>query len=116
MFIHDGSMRHFQSLDVGIVFTAIPDDESTNLVRHVFGDLPDKEIDDYQLVFDAYTRHNGSIKHCSEELFLHKNTLQNRLNKIARVTGYNPRELADYTVLSIAFTLRSYLRSKTTRP
>ena len=116
MFTHDGSMRHFQSLDAGIVFTAIPDDESTNLVRHVFGDLPDREIDDYQLVFDAYTRHNGSIKHCSEELFLHKNTLQNRLNKIARVTGYNPRELADYTVLSIAFTLRSYLRFKTTRP
>lgn len=116
IFTHEGSVRHFQSLDAGIIFTAIPDDESRNLVQHVFGDLPDEDIDGYQAIFDAYTRHNGSIKHCSEELFLHKNTLQNRLNKIARSTGYNPRELADHTVLSVAFTLRSYLRSRAQRP
>ena len=81
-------------------------------MNHVFGDLSDKEIDDFQVVFDSYTRHNGSITHSADELFLHKNTLQNRLNKIARMTGYNPRDLSDYAVLSMAFKLRSYLRQR----
>ena len=46
--------------------------------------------------------------HCADELYLHKNTLQNRLNKIAEKTGYNPRKLSDFTVLALAFKLRSY--------
>lgn len=112
LFKHEGNVRFFESMDEGIVFTAIPKDESASFVNHVFGDLSDKEIDDFQVVFDSYARHNGSITHSADELFLHKNTLQNRLNKIARMTGYNPRDLSDYAVLSMAFKLRSYLRQR----
>lgn len=55
-------------------------------------------------------RHNSSIVHRAEELFLHKNTLQNRLNKIADKTGYNPRRITDFTPLTMAFLLRRYLK------
>ena len=58
------------------------------------------------------TSDNGSIKHCSEDLFMHKNTLQNRLNKIAEDTGYNPRDLNDFSTLDAAFSLWGYLRSQ----
>ncbi|MBM6868863.1 helix-turn-helix domain-containing protein [Collinsella tanakaei] len=67
-------------------------------------------MDAFQTVFEAYTRHNGSIVHCADELYLHKNTLQNRLNKMAAKTGYNPRTLADHTVLAMAFLMRDYRR------
>lgn len=115
LFVGGGAIRRFDTLDEAILMTAVPRDEAERLVNHVFGDIPADQLDEFQRVFDSYTRNNGSIKRCAEELFVHKNTLQNHLNKIALVTGYNPRELADYHVLSIAFKLRAYLAFTKTR-
>lgn len=103
-------MARYDELDYGIFISSIPRDEAEKLERRVFGDLSDEEIEAFERVFAAYTAHNGSIAHAADELFLHKNTLQNRLNKIARETGYNPRELSDHTVLALAFLLRRYER------
>ena len=110
LFSRSGTIARYDELDYGIFITAVPPEDAERFERHVFDGLSDAEVDEFQTVFDAYTRHNGSIIHCADELFLHKNTLQNRLNKMARVTGYNPRELADYAVLSVAFLLRRHLR------
>ena len=110
LFSRTATMASFDDMDYGIFLSSVPTEDAERLSRRVFGDLPDSEIDDYESLFEAYTRHNGSIVHCAEELFLHKNTLQNRLNKIATKTGYNPRDLADYAVLSVAFRLRRYAR------
>lgn len=96
----------YDDMGIGLALCAVPDDTAARFVRNVFGGLTEEEIDEANAVFDAYTRHNGSISHTAEELFLHKNTVQNRLNKITRLTGYNPRELADHSTLAAAFTLR----------
>ena len=109
-FSHDGFVQHYDQMDLGLVVSSIPRDDASRLVDHVFTGLSDEEIDAFQMVFEAYTRHNGSIVHCADELYLHKNTLQNRLNKMAAKTGYNPRTLADHTVLAMAFLMRNYRR------
>ncbi|WP_419773134.1 helix-turn-helix domain-containing protein [Helcococcus kunzii] len=41
----------------------------------------------------------------SKTLFIHKNTLQYKLNKLEKLTGYNPRTLDDFVVLKLAFLL-----------
>lgn len=110
LFTGEGTQASFVDMDYGIFLSSIPRREAEQLEHRVFGCLPNDEIDGFREIFDAYTRHNGSIVHCADELFLHKNTLQNRLNRIAKKTGYNPRELGDYAVLSIAFKLREYTR------
>ena len=109
MFTHRGSVGRYENMDFGLLLSSVSAQEARSLVDRVFGDLPKAQVDGFQTVFAAYTRHNGSITHAAEELFLHKNTLQNRLNKIAEKTGYNPRVLSDFTVLDIAFRLREYL-------
>lgn len=53
----------------------------------------------------AYIKNNGSISKTSSDLFIHKNTLQYRLNKVAKMTGYNPRELKSLIVLYLALEL-----------
>nr|WP_245169601.1 helix-turn-helix domain-containing protein [Enterococcus faecium] len=53
----------------------------------------------------CFSKNNGSIKNCSEELFIHKNTLQYRLNKFHSLTGYTPRNYDDYHILKLAFLL-----------
>lgn len=109
---HSGTIANYDEMDYGIFLSSVPTQDTDDLIRHVFGNLSTEEIDDYEALFTAYTRHNGSIVHCANELFLHKNTLQNRLNKIASKTGYNPRNLSDYAVLSITFWLRRYAHYK----
>ena len=44
----------------------------------------------------------GSINAASEKLFIHKNTLQYKLNKIAEKTGYNPRSIRHSSLFYIA--------------
>ena len=46
-----------------------------------------------------------SLKQTAEALYLHKNTLQYRLNRIARETGYNPRVFTDAARLYLALKL-----------
>lgn len=99
----------YEDLDYGIILSSIPTEDATRFVSRVFGDASEEQIDAFETVFEAYTKRNGSISHAADDLFLHKNTLQNRLNKMASTCGYNPRELSDYAVLSIAFMLRRYL-------
>lgn len=115
LFSGSGPIAHYENLDYGIFLSSIPIEEADRLGTRVFGSLSDAEIDEYQQLFDAYTRHNGSIVHCADELYLHKNTLQNRLNRLANKTGYNPRKLEDYAVLSIAFKLHEYYSFKNMR-
>lgn len=109
-FTHAGFVENYEDMDLGLIVSSAAREDAQQLVERVFGDLPEEEVDEFQTVFDAYTRHNGSIARGAEELYLHKNTLQNRLNKIASKTGYNPRHLDDYAVLSIAFVFRRYLK------
>lgn len=115
MFTGKREPMRYAELDYGIILSAIPADDARRFVDRVFANATPDEIDAFEKVFDAYTERNGSISHTADDLFLHKNTLQNRLNKMARVCGYNPRELSGYAVLSLAFWLRRYLAFESKR-
>lgn len=98
----------WEDLDAGVVVPSIPPAQADRFVAHVFAGVDDARIDRFHATFDAYTRHNGGIARAAEELFIHKNTLQNHLNDIAAATGYNPRNLGDHAILAAAFLLRDW--------
>lgn len=104
----DKAILEYQSLDSGILLANIPQEAAEHFVQKVFAELSDNEIAYYQHIFDSYTVHNGSISACADELALHKNTLQNKLNRLGKLTGYNPRRLQDFPILWLAFMLRTY--------
>ncbi|MEK0264601.1 CdaR family transcriptional regulator [Bifidobacterium mongoliense] len=108
-FIGQRGVGAFEDLDIALAVTSMPTERARRLSDRVFGTLSDQRIAAFAKVFDAYTLHNGSITHAARELFIHKNTMQNRLNTIATATGYNPRRLTDYRTLALAFTLHDYL-------
>ena len=63
--------------------------------------LSEKELD----LLETYFFHDMSLKDTCEELYLHKNTLQYKLNKIHKTTGYNPRNFKNAVVLYIGLKL-----------
>ena len=67
--------------------------------------------EDYQMIvelLDSYERCNGSIKQMAKELFVHKNTVQYRLNRITELTGYNPRNLSSFYYLKLGLKTSDY--------
>lgn len=57
-----------------------------------------------QLMKTLYSlfEHQGNLKHCSESLFIHRNTLRYRLNKIEDITQISPHNFSGLVELYIA--------------
>lgn len=103
------AVKRFEDLDIELLLTSISLPNAESLIQKVLGALSEKEIADYGKVIKVYTKFNGSITKGADELFIHKNTFQNKLNRLHEVTGYNPRDLKDYVTLSVAFLLKEHL-------
>ena len=61
-------------------------------------DLNPSEIEFLKTYYDA----DMSLKGTAEKLFLHVNTVQQRLNRIAEKTGMNPRNFRDAVLMWLA--------------
>ena len=96
-------IQFYEDLDLGILLLPELSGSAPLFESKILGRLSDKEKGDFMVLLKSYEKHNGSITRCANELFIHKNTLQYRLNSLHEKTGYNPRELHDYTILKLAF-------------
>ena len=62
-----------------------------------------KNIDETKIkTLKAFFKNNLIIQKTSDELYIHRNTLIYRLNKVIEYTGYNPREFKDALILQVA--------------
>ena len=67
--------------------------------------FPMERIEKELELLETYFFHDMSLKDTCEELYLHKNTLQYKLDKIHKTTGYNPRSFKHAAVLYIGLKL-----------
>lgn len=56
----------------------------------------------YKETLECFFKNNFNIQQTAEELFIHRNTLLYRLNKIVEDTGYNPRHFKDAVTMQLA--------------
>ncbi|MEW8972613.1 MAG: sugar diacid recognition domain-containing protein [Tissierellaceae bacterium] len=96
---------HYNDLDIGLLIDDISMETINKYTKRVFKDMTREEINEYLIIIDSYIKHNGSIKRTSQELFIHKNTLQYRLKRLKKITGFDPRNINDMVVLYFAFVL-----------
>lgn len=93
----------FEELDLEILLGSLTDDIKKYFLKRTIPTLSEKE----QELLKTYFATNMSLKETCEQLFLHKNTLQYQLDKIARETGFNPRKFKDAVILYIALKILS---------
>lgn len=103
----DKQILFYDEMDLGILLTDISVKNRLKFSNKILNNLNEKDINFYQNLLTVYGQHNGSIKNISEELFMHKNTIQYRLNRLHELTGYNPREYNGFLILKLAFLLNS---------
>lgn len=102
---HSGEIVLFDGSSIEFLFDSITKPETMEFPSRILGNIKPKDIKDIRELITMYIQKNGSINAVSEALFIHKNTVQYRLNKINELTGYNPRDLEDLISLFIALKL-----------
>ena len=60
-------------------------------------------------IIKVYFSEDMSLIRTCDKLYLHKNTLQYKLNRIHKITGLNPRKFQDAVLLYLAVLLRTNL-------
>lgn len=100
------SVSEYEKMNLEFIFLNLKKSDIENFTNRILKNFTPKEIEEFSLLMNSYEENNGSILHTSEALFMHKNTLQYKLNKIKQLSGYNPRHLKDFIVLSLAFKLQ----------
>jgi carbohydrate diacid regulator len=109
---HGSVVVFYNNLDIEILLKELPEKAEIEFVERVFKGVTDKELEQFVETLEFYFECNGSINDTASKLFIHKNTLQYRLNKIAERTGYNPRNMEESFILFIAVRLFNALKAK----
>lgn len=94
-------LTYFDTLNIELILESIDEDIKKQYVDKILKELDKTEV---QLLTSFY-KNNMSLKDTSEELFIHKNTMQYRLEKIYHKTGFNPRSFSEAVVFYIALRL-----------
>lgn len=71
--------------------------------ERVLANLTPEEAEDYKTIINCFEHHNGAISKIAEDLFIHKNTLQYKIQKLKKLTGYDLRNYKDFMILWLAF-------------
>jgi len=79
---------------------------------HTLGKLEkyDKENNTNLMDFlDMYLKNNGSVQLVAEKQYIHRNTVNNQLKKIEKITNRNPLELEEKVKLILGFYIRDLM-------
>ena len=107
VFSASDSVFEYDKKDLELLFINFKMSNMKSFNEKVLKNFSQKELKEFSTIMTIYEEFNGSITQTAEKLFMHKNTLQYKLQKIKKLSGYDPRVLRDFTVLSLAFKLRS---------
>lgn len=71
-------------------------------VRRIFSNCTEEETEEYCLLIRSLYQNNGSIMKTASQHYIHKNTVQYKLNRITEKTGYNPRDWLNIPLFYLA--------------
>jgi carbohydrate diacid regulator len=91
----------FDLLDLEIILGSIDMKSREEYLKKTLSALSDEDIN----LLRTYYEQGMSLAKTCEILFLHKNTLQYKLDRIHRLSGYNPREFRHGVILYVALWL-----------
>jgi carbohydrate diacid regulator len=87
---------------LNIIIDDVSMEYKVKFTQKVFKDCTRDEILEFIDFITIFYNNNGSIKAIAEALFLHKNTVQYKINKILQRTGLDLRKLSSLTELHLA--------------
>ena len=93
---------YYDDLDFTLLLGNMTGDRKKRYLKKILGGLKEEDCK----LLSVYYQNEMSLQQAADALYIHKNSLQYRLNHIYTVTGYNPRKFTDAVVLYSALELR----------
>lgn len=110
IFYADRKITSYQSLGIGRLIFQLPTDLCSIFVKEIFRETSPKDIDSEILATaDKFFENNLNVSETSRQLFIHRNTLIYRIEKLEKITGLDIRKFDDALTFKIALMVVNYL-------
>ncbi len=109
------TIMNFENLGIGRLIYQLPTTLCEMFLSEVFKKGTIDSLDEETLLtIQKFFENNLNVSETSRKLFVHRNTLVYRLEKIKKLTGLDLREFDHAIVLKVALMVKKYLRSRET--
>ena len=103
----------YDNLGIGRLIYQLPQSLCEMFLQEVFKKGPLESLDrDTLITIQAFFENNLNVSETSRKLFVHRNTLVYRLEKIRKLTGLDLREFEHAITFKVALMVKKYLSSK----
>ena len=112
IFDTDKSIVSYEKLGIGRLIYQLPTTLCEMFINEIFADESLDQLDrDILNTVQCFFENNLNVSETSRKMFLHRNTLVYRLDKIKKITGLDLREFDDAITFKVALMVKSYLNS-----
>ncbi|MBQ3897559.1 MAG: helix-turn-helix domain-containing protein, partial [Clostridia bacterium] len=116
IFDGDADISRYDKLGLGRLIYQLPKPLCEMFIREVFPNDAFRQLDEEtRTTIDTFFANDLNGSETSRELFVHRNTLVYRLEKIKKFTGLDLREFDDAIVFKVALMVKKYLDSSPTK-
>ena len=113
VFDTDKNIVSYENLGIGRLIYQLPTTLCEMFLQEVFKRGTVDSLDREALVtIQAFFENNLNVSETSRKLFVHRNTLVYRLEKIRKMTGLDLRQFEDAITFKVALMVKRYLTSK----
>jgi carbohydrate diacid regulator len=112
VFNSDKSIMSYDNLGLGRIIYQLPTTLCEMYLQEVFKKNPIESLDEDTLeTINKFFENNLNVSETSRKLYVHRNTLVYRLEKIKKLTGLDLREFDHAIVFKVAMMVKQYLDS-----
>ncbi|MDY4490417.1 MAG: helix-turn-helix domain-containing protein [Candidatus Faecousia sp.] len=116
VFDTEKSIMHYENLGIGRLIYQLPTTLCEIFLSEVFKKNSIDSLDQETLfTINKFFENNLNVSETSRKLFVHRNTLVYRLEKIKKLTGLDLRQFDHAIVFKVALMVRKYLSSRENR-
>ena len=116
VFDTERSILNYENLGIGRLIYQLPTTLCEIFLSEVFKKNSIDSLDQETLfTINKFFENNLNVSETSRKLFVHRNTLVYRLEKIKKLTGLDLREFDHAIIFKVALMVRKYLSSRETR-
>ncbi len=113
VFDTDKNIISYENLGIGRLIYQLPTTLCEMFLQEVFKKGPMDSLDRESLsTIQAFFENNLNVSETSRKLFVHRNTLVYRLEKIRKMTGLDLRDFEDAITFKVALMVKRYLTSR----
>lgn len=111
IFYAERNVAAYSALGIGRLIYQLPVNLCRIFIEEIFGDNVPDELDEETLnTLDKFFENNLNVSETSRQLFVHRNTLVYRLEKIQKSTGLDVRCFDDALTFKIALMVVNYMK------